>query len=231
MSNLLAARVIGALFLISTSSYMIGTELVYGIMALPDYLEQFSPNRDKLAIAALLEFVNSAALIGIAVVIYPIIRQYNERVAMGYVAFRVVEGVILIVGAVLTLSTVTVSEQLLEATAANAQASVEHFRLLGKTFLRERYYLFQMGMIALSICGFLLCLPLYKHKLVPRLLTALGLIGYPILLLKVTLDFFKIDIGGQLLYIPGGLFEFLVPLWLLFKGFNIPEQVIETTKK
>ncbi len=55
-------------------------------------------------------------------------------------------------------------------------------------------------------------------------LVALGLIGYPLLLLKMLSDFFNIYIGGGFLYIPGALFELLVPLWLLVKGFNLTEK-------
>ncbi|MFT5675723.1 MAG: hypothetical protein ACI808_001655, partial [Paraglaciecola sp.] len=76
----------------------------------------------------------------------------------------------------------------------------------------------------LAICGFILCITFYQYRLVPRLLSALGLLGYFALLLKVLFDFFDLSLGGQLLFIPGAIFELLLPLWLIVKGFNLNER-------
>lgn len=50
-------------------------------------------------------------------------------------------------------------------------------------------------------------------------------IGYPLLLLKMLSDFFNVNLGGGLLFIPGALFELLVSLGLIVKGFNLTEKV------
>jgi len=210
----------GVLFLISTSSYMVASELIAAVFQLPDYLEQAFPNKNSLTLAALLEFINSAAVVGIGVVIYPIIRQYDERVALGYVAFRIIEAVMLLVGAVAILSIVTLSENLIQ----NPLTNTEHFHTFAKVLRHERYFDFQMGMIALSLCGLMLCLTFYQYRLVPRLLASLGVVGYIALLLKIMFDFFDISLGGMLLYIPGALFEFLLPLWLIVKGFDLSQK-------
>ncbi len=157
--------------------------------------------------------------VGIAIVIYPIIKQYNERIALGYVAFRLIEAVMLLIGAVALLSMMRLSKELVETTISN----VEHLHTMATILRAERYYDFQMGMIPLAICGFILCITFYQYRLVPRLLSALGLLGYFALLLKVLFDFFDVSLGGQLLYIPGALFELILPLWLIVKGFNLDE--------
>ncbi len=60
--------------------------------------------------------------------------------------------------------------------------------------------------------------------LVPRALSLLGLIGYPALLLAAVLDMlgFVDTVGGAGLVglVPGGLFELVLPIWLIAKGFN-----------
>jgi hypothetical protein len=220
MSSLFAARLVAALFLISTSSYMTGSSLIAELLSSPDYLEQVYPNKDSVMLAVLLEFINSAAVVGIAIVIYPIIKQYNERIALGYVAFRLIEAIMLLMGTVALLSVMTLSKELIETSVTN----VDHLHAMATVLKAERYVSFQLGMIPLAICGFFLCITFYQYRLVPRLLSGLGLLGYFALLLKVLFDFFDLSLGGQLLFIPGAIFELLLPLWLIVKGFNLNER-------
>lgn len=220
MSSLFAARLVAALFLISTGSYMMSTSIIGDLLSSSNYLEQIYPNQSTVIFAVLLEFINSAAVVGIAIVIYPIIKQYNERIALGYVAFRLIEAIMLLMASVALLSIMTLSKELIETTVTN----VDHLLTMATVLKAERYIDFQLGMIPLAICGFILCITFYQYRLVPRLLSGLGLLGYVALLLKVVFDFFDVSLGGQLLYIPGAIFESFLPLWLIVKGFNLNEK-------
>lgn len=216
MTNLTAARLMGLFILISTSSYMTASNLI-APMYLPDALSQLINMKDTISLAALLEFVNSATIIAAAIVIYPIVKQCSERMALTFVVIRVAEGILLLIGAVMIVSLVNVSELLANASADNA----ELLNAMTKVHLRERFYFFQMGMLSLSMGGFMLCVTFYQHKLIPRALSALGMVGYFILFVKVVVNFFGIKLGGQMAYIPGALFELLMPLWLIAKGFDL----------
>ncbi len=83
---------------------------------------------------------------------------------------------------------------------------------------------FQISMIALGLGSMPFCYLLYKSKLIPRALSALGLVGYAALLLgMITGMFGLIDVtqgAGLLTVVPGGLFELIFPIWLFVKGFN-----------
>jgi len=65
---------------------------------------------------------------------------------------------------------------------------------------------------------------LFQSKLIPRYLSGLGIIGYVMLFLGTILDMlYLININegaGMLIYLPGGLFELFLPIWLFIKGFN-----------
>lgn len=215
MTQLTAARLMGLFILISTSSYLTASNLI-APMYEPDALATLINMKDSISLAAILEFVNSAAIIAAAIVIYPIVKQSSERMAMTYVVIRVCEGLLLLIGAVMIVSLVNVSELLNTVSADNADL----LNSMLKVQLRERFYFFQMGMMSLSLGGFLLCANFYQYKLIPRALSALGMVGYFILFVKVVVNFFGIKMGGQIAYIPGALFEFLMPLWLLVKGFD-----------
>jgi len=67
---------------------------------------------------------------------------------------------------------------------------------------------------------------LYRTRLIPRWIAILGVIGYPVLLIGTVFDLFNvIDVtqgAGLVFVVPGGLFELILPIWLLAKGFAHP---------
>ncbi|BBN82244.1 hypothetical protein PA25_22290 [Pseudoalteromonas sp. A25] len=217
MSNLLAARIIAILFLISTSSYTIADSLSYEFLVASDFLSQLGKNSWSLSLAALLEFVNCAAVVGISVIIYPIIKPYSQRVAIGYLSGRLIEAATLLPAAVILITLSAMGEKML----AGSLDQVEQLYVMGTALKHERFATFSMGMLSLALAGFSLNVTFFKYRMVPRLLSGLGLVGYAMLLLKVIFDFLDVSISGTWMYIPGGLFEFLLPIWLLFKGFDL----------
>jgi len=72
--------------------------------------------------------------------------------------------------------------------------------------------------------GLVLSSALLTSRIVPRNLSMLGLIGYPVFLVGSILAMFNlIDIthgAGMLALVPGGLFELVLPIWLFTRGFT-----------
>ena len=72
--------------------------------------------------------------------------------------------------------------------------------------------------------GLVLSSALLTSRIVPRNLSMLGVIGYPIFLVGSILAMFNlIDIthgAGMLALVPGGLFELVLLIWLFTKGFS-----------
>jgi hypothetical protein len=72
--------------------------------------------------------------------------------------------------------------------------------------------------------GLVLSSVLLTSRIVPRNLSILGLIGYPVFLVGTILSMFNlIDVthgAGMLALVPGGLFELILPVWLFTKGFT-----------
>ena len=72
--------------------------------------------------------------------------------------------------------------------------------------------------------GLVLSSALLTSRIVPRNLSILGLIGYPVFLVGSILamfDLINVTHGaGMLALVPGGLFELILPIWLFTKGIN-----------
>ena len=73
--------------------------------------------------AGFLEVIVALACIGTAVTLYPVVKQQNEGVALGFVAARVLEAAMIFTGAVSLLSPVTLQQAgAIEANAAVPQS-------------------------------------------------------------------------------------------------------------
>ena len=88
MTHRTAARVIGALFIAATGSIILSVVLLESVVDAPDFLMQASVSEARVAAGVLLEMVNNIAVVGIALVIYPVLKPFSERLALGYVAAR-----------------------------------------------------------------------------------------------------------------------------------------------
>ena len=159
------------------------------------FLIDETQNKSPLILGAILEIICGVAVVGIGVLMFPILKLFNKRLALGYVIFRVIECTIIIVGGIYLLS-------------------------LLKLMWKYEMIIF----VFTALGGLIFSYLLFLSKLIPRYLSGLGIIGYAILFLGVTLNMFSlININGgagMLIYLPGGLFELFLPLWLFVKGFN-----------
>jgi hypothetical protein len=183
------AVIVGLLFLVSTLAFMIGSNQIRS------FLIDVSQNKSPLFLGVILEIICGVAVVGIGVLMFPILKLFKKRLALGYVIFRIIECTIIIVGGIYLLS------------------------------LLEFMWKYEMIIFVFTALGGLIfSYLLYLSKLVPRYLSGLGIIGYLMLFLGVVLDMFSIfninDGAGMLLYLPGGLFELFLPIWLFIKGFN-----------
>ena len=74
--------------------------------------------------------------------------------------------------------------------------------------------------------GLILSSALWTSWLVPRRVSMLGLIGYPVFLVGTVLAMFNLihvtHSAGMLALVPGGLFELILPIWLVANGFASP---------
>lgn len=183
------AVIVGLLFLVSTLTFMIGSNQIRS------FLIDVSQNKSPLFLGVILEIICGVAVVGIGVLMFPILKLFKKRLALGYVIFRIIECTIIIVGGIYLLS------------------------------LLEFMWKYEMIIFVFTaIGGLIFSYLLYLSKLVPRYLSGLGIIGYLMLFLGVVLDMFSIfninGGAGMLLYLPGGLFELFLPIWLFIKGFN-----------
>jgi hypothetical protein len=221
-----AEIVIAALFVLTAATSIPAAFAIDPMLNVPDYLAWIFPNKAALVLDALLWSFNNIGIVFIAVFAFPLLRKLDEALAVGYLASRIIEGTIMMVGIVATLLLIPLSQQFLEAGAPQNS----WFLTLGDVLKQARF----LGLTALSLPmlglgGLLFTWLLFRFRLVPRLISVVGLIGYGLLIPASIAGLFGL-IGvapggnGSPLALPVAVFEIiLLPFWLLFRGFKTPE--------
>lgn len=218
-SNRKIAIVAGVLFLTSYCGVFVGSAFLGSILNAPDYLTNIYPNKTQVIIGTLFELINDAAVIGIAVVLFPILRKHSESVALGYVGFRVIEAAMYIVGKTSTLSLITLSQEYIAAGAPDAS----YFQASGALALAKHHWDGQMAAIFFLLGTLIFYYLLYRSKLLPRFISVWGLIAVALVITALGLGVPDLTQGfnpGQILYFPIVVNELFLAVWLIVKGFN-----------
>jgi len=172
-----------------------------------------------ILVGGFLEVIVALAGIGTAITLYPVVKRQNEGAALGFVAARVLEAVMIFTGVVSLLSLVTLRQDLGAAAGANAAALVTtgaaHVAIYNWTFLLSQSLM--PGINALLLGSLL-----YRSRLVPRIIPLVGLIGAPFLICTVIATLFGgMKLGSpELAAVPVGAWELSLGVWLVVKGFR-----------
>jgi hypothetical protein len=219
-SNRQTAIIVGVLFLTATVTGMLGESLTGSIVNAPDYLINVYPNRTQVIIGVLISFILGLAVVGIAVLLFPILKMHNEPIALGYVSIRSAEFALILVWSISPLMLITLGQEYVEAGDPDASS----IQALGAVLLALRHWAWRLIYVINGVVTLMLAYLLYQPKLVPRSISVLGLIGGAVLLAGTAvamLGLIDIDQGaGLLVVLPGGLFELILPIWLFVKGFS-----------
>jgi Domain of unknown function (DUF4386) len=184
------ARIVGVLVL-AGYLYGVGSLIATGIV---DSGERGDSTTLFVAGLALM-LLNSAVVIGIGVLMFPILRVHSKTSAAGYLGTRIFEGLVLALGVVALV--VLTSSDAIDANAA----------------------FYNVAEAGLGIGSLFFCALLFRTGLVPRWLAAWGFIGYACFAMGNLLELFGVAGAALVAAIPGGLFEWTFAIWLIARGF------------
>jgi hypothetical protein len=174
----------------------------------------------RVAVGALLEICLAICGIATAVVIYPIVKKVNASTALGYVAARTVESILILVGVLSLMSIVALRQD--APTGGTHAGLVDPARAL--LALHS-----QVSLLGPQFCaglgnGILLGYLMWRSRLLPRPMVMFGLVGGPLALLAgtgVLLGFWGIHAGLPVaMTVPEMIWELSLSVWLLVRGFR-----------
>jgi len=222
-------RIVGALFLIAMVTSLVGAGLIEMIITAPDYLAAVSENESLLRIGVVLELVNGIAVIGIAVMMFPLFKKFDEALALGYVAFRILEAAVILAAVISPLTLIALSQEYVTAEASAAS----YLQTIGTSFIAMRGHLVgQMLGIFFSLAALIFYYLLYQSKLVPRFISVWGLIAVALVFTWNFLEILGLSINAGIIFgLPIILNEIFLGIWLIVKGFDPSALASEPTKE
>ena len=215
----------GAMYLAGFVVGIGGSGLIQSILGAPDHLATLPANSMLLAFAAVLWLMAVAWDAAHGVLMFPILKQHSERVAVGYLGFRIMDALFIAIMVLFILIQIPIGSEYLSAGASDAS----YLQALSAVFMQAQLDAYNIAMITLGISGLILCYSFYKSKLVPRLLSVWGLVGYATILCGSVLEVLGFDLLS-IHTIPGGLWEVFIGVWLIAKGFDPSAFVSDSDK-
>jgi hypothetical protein len=173
--------------------------ILVGIFILVAYGVLVSSITQSKIIVMIADVISGFAVIGIAVLMYPIFKSYKYQ-SFSYLLLKYVEGILMIIGGLLFLST-----------------SLQHFR--GFIYNNIHIYFF-------IVSAFFFYYLLYKTRVVPRFISIWGATGIFALLVSTLLKLVGITypvIDYLLILIITN--EIFLAGWLMIKGIKISEKI------
>jgi hypothetical protein len=216
------ARTFGVFFLLAFLSYGVGSSLAASVTDASDSHSTINENKAQLIIGVILmALIHTIVNIGLPVLMIPILKPFNKILSYGYLSAGITATVVLIIGSILLLLHLPLGSLYENADATELQ----HFETIGTLLTKGNFYAYQIGMAVWGIGGLMFCYLLYISKLVPRVLSVWGFVGYMVFISGTVTELFGFPIGVQLA-IPGGLFEISLSIWLIIKGFKKSELIV-----
>jgi hypothetical protein len=113
-----AEIVIAILFLVTAAASIPTAFIIDPILNASDYLARVFPNKVAVELGSLLWSINNIGIVFIAVFAFSVLRQFDEALAVGYLASRIIEGAIMMVGIAATFLLIPLSQEFIKAGAS-----------------------------------------------------------------------------------------------------------------
>jgi len=186
-----------------------------------DYLTKSQLKSNKINKAAFFQFLMAILYIGIAILLYPILRIYNESLAIGFLSTRIIAVVFVLIGTITLLLILKLSQEYVKFNSSG----LTYYNLIGDLLKAVRDLVNHVGMIImLCIGGIILFIIMIQSALIPTWLSVWGIVGSVIAILASILVLRKnlqiLSPTYMMLNIPVALQEIAFAAWLILKGFK-----------
>jgi hypothetical protein len=216
------AIIVGILYIMGTVAGVLSVVVTQSILGDSDFLIKISEHENQIVTGALLVLTMGFTLAMVPAMLFPILRKFNEPLALGYVIFRgALETVSYIAMVICWLFLILISREFAAAGAPN----VSYWQTLGTIFLKGNDSISNILIIVFSLDALMLYYLLYRSRLIPRWISVWGFIA--ILLHFSTAFLMLYRLGGSnsstiqsIINLPIFVQEMVMAVWLIAKGFN-----------
>lgn len=182
----------------------------------------------RVYLGAFSEIITAIAGVATAVVLFRIVKRVSESIALGYVAIRIVESTVIVVGLISLLAVITMRQDFAKATGADSILYVT----IGKALvaIHDRTFLIGPAFVAGLGNGIMLGYLMYRGALVPRpwaiLGMAAGTLAFATAIAVLFNAYEQTSTVSGLLTLPEAVWEAFLGIYLTFHGFR-PSPILD----
>ncbi|WP_271782162.1 DUF4386 domain-containing protein [Aquimarina algiphila] len=216
-------KIAGGLFLLMIITGATGNSLrglSLSLIASQNFFNQVLEDLIQMKIAILLDLIASGIGVYIGIILFSILKQYNKKIAIGYVSVLVVGFTITVMSNITHLSFISLCQELAKGIALDEN----YLRVLSLLKVEEYYWAHFLILTTFSLGASILYYALFKTKLIPRFLSIWGLIAVILVFSVSMLQVFDYTVNF-IFYAQNGVYLLFFSIWLMVKGFN-PSAII-----
>jgi hypothetical protein len=213
------AVITGVLFIVAVvAGPLLATPLTPALDGM-DYLTRISAQPNQAAGGVLLWIISALTGAGIAIALYPVLKEQSTGLALGSVIFRALEATFYLVEVVILLSLLTLGPQFAQAGAAERTS----LQVIGDLLVSLRDHAALVAVFAFCVGAFMYYYVFFQSRLIPRWLSGFGIIAIILLTTACVLALYSGNriTSYMLLAAPIALQEIVLAVWLIAKGFDL----------
>ena len=218
-------RLVGVLFLLIFAIGIAVFQFLQGpVLFSDDFLTLTAVHSNDIILSILLSFLSGILSICSAILLFPIFKKYSYPLALLYLIFTVLNFITLSID---NFSVVGMLEVSL-AHIQNSTDTTDMFHILGQVSYKKHWWTHYLSLLISCFPVFTLYYTFYISKLVPRIISIVGLVATILMFTEILSSILGHSISMNML-IPIGLIQFILPLWLIIKDLNL--EALEVDKK
>lgn len=215
-SEIRTGRMVGALLvLMIIGGILTNFVLTASLFGEPGFLVAAAGNASKIALSALVGVAMGLVSIGVASLLYPVFRQRSQTLGLFYFALVVAGFALTVVENISVMSLLSLSQAYAEAGGATPEL-YDGLRIVVKSTRNWTHY---TSLIVSGCTMFVFYTAMFRFKLIPRVLAAIGLLAVCSQLYAVSTPLFGIDVDFRFIA-PLGICQIVLALWLIARGFR-----------
>ncbi|MFY0688471.1 MAG: DUF4386 domain-containing protein [Cyclobacteriaceae bacterium] len=213
-TNQKTGRVAGLLLLLIFINGIFIFQFLQGPILFSDnFLATTAANSNQIVVSVILGIFSGIVSIVIATILLPVFKRQDSILANLYLAFCIINFFTIMIDNVSVIAMLELSKEYIN------NENNSSLKILGSLAYEKHWWTHYLYLLISCFPVFVLYYTLFRSKLVPRLISIFGLIAVFLMFIEELFSIFGRSISMNML-LPIALIQLVLPLWLIYKGFN-----------